>query len=217
MEKNIVINIQDELLKINSKMIFEYSKIVDDLNYDNIKVLEFEDNEKTICFLFYDTDFFAFNIVNFKQGYEYNKEKDFLEVSENLNNKIKKIPNVAKTRGVLKIDDIEARIYDMSDYILLLSKGETQILKVKEDANLENINFKVIKLDIEKVKEKISEYIIEEEERIKEEKSFRNKFILFKGKIKTYFIEPLKLIKNKLFKANEVKLLSDGKHSIFDK
>ena len=36
-------------------------------------------------------------------------------------------------------------------------------------------------------------------------------------KARTLIVEPFKLLRNKLMKTNQVKMLSDGKHSIFDK
>lgn len=217
MNEKVLVNVEDELLKINSKMIFEFSKTVEDMDYENIEALKVEDGDKTLCFLFYGSDFFAFNQINFRNQYEYNQNKDFIAISENLNDKIKKIPNVAKTRGILKIDDIETRIYDMNHYILLLNKENKRILKVEENTNLSDMNFEEYKLDMQQIKEKVQEYSFEEEERIKEEKSLKNRIKIFKNSIKEHILEPIKIIKNKLFHTQKVKLLNEGKHSIFDK
>lgn len=215
--ENLKVNVENEFLNLNSKTIFEYSNVVGEVDYNNIKILNFEDGDKTINFLFYGSDFFAFNIVNFKNDYEYNKDKDFIDLSENLNNKIKKIPNVAKTRGILNIEDIEARIYDMSNYILLLTRDTTRIIRVKSDSSLEDISYNEQEVNIDVIKENVEKYKLEEEERIREEKSFKNKIRMIKSKINSYITEPIRFIRQKLFRANDVKLLSEGKHSIFDK
>ena len=217
MKENNLVNVEDEIFNINSKMIFEYSKVVENLVIEDIKVLKFKDGDKTICFLFYGSDFFAYNRVNFADGHNYDKEKDFLGVSENLNNKIRKIPNVAKTRGILKIDDIEARIYDMSEYILILTKENMKVFRVRENGSLDSLEFELKNIDSEKIGEKLKEYELEEAERVKEEKSFRNKFGLLKDKLVSCIVEPLRLIKSKILRTNDVKLLGEGNSSIFDK
>lgn len=215
--ENLIVNVDNEFFNLNSKVIFEYSKVMGELDYYNIKALRFLDGDKSVEFLFYGSDFFAFNVVNFKNDYEYNKDKDYIEVSENLNNRINKIPNVAKTRGILKIDDIEARIYDMKDYILLLTRDSSRIMKVKENGDLEDILFSESGIDVEAIKENVVKIGVEEEEREKEEKSLRNRFKAFRNRITGYVTGPWKFVREKLFKSNEVRLLGDGKHSIFEK
>lgn len=215
--ENVVVNVEDEFLSLNSKTIHEYSNVMGDLDFNNIKILNFEDENRTVNFLFYGADFFAYNRVNFKNEYEYNKDKDFIDISENLNLKIQKIPNVAKTRGILKIDDIEARIYDMGDYILLLTRDKTRVLKVKNEGDLEDINYTEIDVQIDKIKENIENIIIDEEAKIREEKSIKNKIKRLKNRITNYVSEPIRFIRHKLFKTSEIKMLNEGKHSIFDK
>ncbi|MBR3132883.1 MAG: hypothetical protein IKF52_01490 [Clostridia bacterium] len=215
--ENIIVNVENEFMKLNSKTINEYSSVIGDLDFNNIKILNFEDENKTVNFLFYGSDFFAYNRVNFKNDYEYNKGKDYIEISENLNTKIQKIPNVAKTRGILKIDDIEARIYDMGEYILLLTRDETRILKVKAEGDISDITYTKPEVQIDKIKENIDLLILEEEARLKEERSFKNKIKRIKIKITNYVSEPIRFIRQKLFKTSEIKMLSEGKHSIFDK
>ena len=57
----------------------------------------------------------------------------------------------------------------------------------------------------------------EEEEKLKEERSIKNRIRKITEKERTLIVEPFKLLRNKLMKTNQVKMLSDGKHSIFDK
>ena len=119
-KKEIKLNVNNELEKINSRTIFEFKKTMDNFDLKKIKAYKIKDGERTVSVLFYDNDFFAIDRVNFKEGYEYNPDKEFFGISENLNYRIKKIPNVAKTRKILNIEDIETRIYDVSEYIILL-------------------------------------------------------------------------------------------------
>ena len=119
-KKEIKLNVNNELEKINSRTIFEFKKTMDNFDLKKIKAYKIKDGERTVSVLFYDNDFFAIDRVNFKEGYEYNPDKEFFGISENLNYRIKKIPNVDKTRKILNIEDIETRIYDVSQYIILL-------------------------------------------------------------------------------------------------
>ena len=103
------VNVKEELENINSKTIFEFKKTMDNFEIEKVKIYSTKDEEKTVTFLFYDNDFFAVDRVNYKDGYEYEENK-YICLSENLNYRIKKIPNVAKTRKILNIEDIETRI-----------------------------------------------------------------------------------------------------------
>lgn len=211
------INVEKELLKINSKTIFEFKKTIENFELKKVKAYTIKDEEKTVSFLFYDNEFFAVDRINFKEGYEYNQTEEYLQISENLNYKIRKIPNVAKTRKILNIEDIETRIYDISEYIVLLKKEEIKILKVNNQTEIENIEFKEYKLNIDNIECEIEKYQEIEDEELKEEKSIKNKFKKITEKVKYIVVEPFKILKNKLTKANQMQLLSDGKHSIFDK
>ena len=113
-KKEIKLNVNNELEKINSRTIFEFKKTMDNFDLKKIKAYKIKDGERTVSVLFYDNDFFAIDRVNFKDGYDYDEKKESLVKSENLNYRIKKIPNVAKTRKILNIEDIETRIYDVS-------------------------------------------------------------------------------------------------------
>lgn len=138
-------------------------------------------------------------------------------ISENLNSKIRKIPNVAKTRKILNIEDIETRIYDMSEYIMLLNKETIRVIKVINEVNLEDIKHEEYKLDLDKLQEDIKQYKEIEEKRLAEEKSVKRTFKKISEKIKYIFVEPFKMLKSKIMKTNDIKMLSEGKHSIFDK
>ena len=109
-KKEIKLNVNNELEKINSRTIFEFKKTMDNFDLKKIKAYKIKDGERTVSVLFYDNDFFAIDRVNFREGYEYNQDKEFFGISENLNYRIKKIPNVAKTRKILNIEDIETRM-----------------------------------------------------------------------------------------------------------
>lgn len=210
------VNVKDELENINSKTIFEFKKTMDNFEIEKVKIYSTKDEEKTVTFLFYDNDFFAVDRVNYKDGYEYEENK-YICLSENLNYRIKKIPNVAKTRKILNIEDIETRIYDISEYIVLLKKEEIQILKVTGQANINPMEFEEYNLDKEKINENIEIYEKTEELQEQEEKSIKNKFRKLAERVKVMMIEPIRLIRVKLGKTNEIKMLSDGKHSIFEK
>ena len=216
-KKETKINVKEELEKINSKTIFEFKKTLDNFEIENVKSYIIKDEEKTVSILFYDNDFFAIDRVNFKDGFEYDKDKDNLVISENLNYKIKKIPNVAKTRKILHIEDIETRIYDVCEYIILLKKDTLKVLKVNGQDDIEEVKYQRYKIDYSKIEENVENYEIEEIEKIKEEKSIKNRLKQFTEKAKYIIIEPFKLLRNKLMKTNQIKMLSDGKHSIFDK
>ena len=97
------VNVKDEFEKINSETIFEYEKTVDEFDINKIKAYSIIDGDKTVCLLFYDNDFFAINRVNYKDGYEDDEKEGLYGISENLNYRIKKIPNVAKTRKILNM------------------------------------------------------------------------------------------------------------------
>lgn len=211
------INVKDELEKINGKTIFEFKKTLDNFEIEKVNAYFIKDEDKTVSFLFYDKDFFAIDRVNFKDGYEYDEKKESLVKSENLNYRIKKIPNVAKTRKILNIEDIETRIYDVSEYIVLLKKEKLKVLRVNGQDDIEEMKYKKYKLDYSKIEELVENYEIEEEERIKEERSIKNRIKQFTEKAKYVIIEPFKILRNKLMKTNQIKMLSDGKHSIFDK
>lgn len=210
------VNVKDELENINSKTIFEFKKTMDNFEIEKVKIYSTKDEEKTVTFLFYDNDFFAVDRVNYKDGYEYEENK-YICLSENLNYRIKKIPNVAKTRKILNIEDIETRIYDISEYIVLLKKEEIQILKVTGQANINPMEFEEYNFDKEKNNENIEIYEKTEELQEQEEKSIKNKFRKLAERVKVMMIEPIRLIRVKLGKTNEIKMLSDGKHSIFEK
>lgn len=216
-KKETKINVKEELEKINSKTIFEFKKTLDNFEIENVKSYIIKDEEKTVSILFYDNDLFAINRVNFKDGFEYDKDKDNLVISENLNYKIKKIPNVAKTRKILHIEDIETRIYDVCEYIILLKKDTLKVLKVNGQDDIEEVKYQRYKIDYSKIEENVENYEIEEIEKIKEEKSIKNRLKQFTEKAKYIIIEPFRILRDKLMRTNQIKMLSDGKHSIFDK
>lgn len=216
-EIKVKLNLKNELEKINTKTIFEFKKTMENFDLEKVKIYKFNDNEKTVTILFYDNDFFAMDRVNYPEGHEYDLEKESAQMSENLNYKIKKIPNVSKTRKILKIEDIETRIYDVSEYIILLKKENVKVLRVNSKDDLEEIKYEEYKLNLSEVESKIEEYEKEEQERFQEENSIKNKMIKIAEKARDIIIEPFRILKNKLMKANQVKMLSDGKHSIFDK
>lgn len=210
------LNVKNEFEKINSETIFEFEKTVEDFDIKKVKAYSVADDEKTVCLLFYDNDFFAINRINYKDGYDLSKN-DIYVVSENLNYKIKKIPNVAKTRKILNIDDIETRIYDISEYIVLLKKEEVTVLRVNGQADIQKIEHKVYELNYDKLQEDVNFLIEDEEIRLKEERNIKNRIKRFAEKAKYFVVEPFKLLKSKLMKTSELKMLSDGKHSVFDK
>ena len=217
LEIKVKLNLKNELEKINTKTIFEFKKTMENFDLEKVKIYKFKDNEKTVTILFYDNDFFAMDRVNYPEGHEYDLEKESAQMSENLNYKIKKIPNVSKTRKILKIEDIETRIYDVSEYIILLKKENVKVLRVNSKDDLEEIKYEEYKLNLPEVESKIEEYEKEEQERFQEENSIKNKMIKIAEKARDIIIEPFRILKNKLMKANQVKMLSDGKHSIFNK
>ena len=211
------INVKDELEKINSKTIFEFKKTLDSFEIENVKSYIIKDEEKTVSILFYDNDFFAIDRVNFKDEFEYDSNKEKLPISENLNYKIKKIPNVAKTRKILNIEDIETRIYDVSEYIILLKKDTLKVLKVNGQDDIEEAKYQKYNLDFSKLEEYVENYEIEEIERLKEERRIKNRIRQITEKAKYIIIEPFRILRDKLLRTNQIKMLSDGRHSIFDK
>ena len=147
------VNVKDEFEKINSETIFEYEKTVDEFDINKVKAYSIIDGDKTVCLLFYDNDFFAINRVNYKDGYEYDEKEGLYGISENLNYRIKKIPNVAKTRKILNIEDIETRIYDVSEYVVLLTKEKINVLRVNSQADIQPIEYKEYELDYKKIED----------------------------------------------------------------
>lgn len=231
---NLTTNVKEELEKINVKTIYEYQKTVDNFEIEKVKIYTADEENKKVSFLFYDSDFFAVNRINYtttetasptivKKSEEVTTEKteetvkQYFVVGENLNYKIRKIPNVAKTRKILNIEDIETRIYDVSEYIVLLKKEDIKLLSVENQTEIKDLEYKEYKLDIEKTKNLLEEYEIQEYEELKEERSIKNRIKRITEKVRYAIVEPFKLLKSKLAKTSELKMLSDGKHSIFDK
>lgn len=210
------VNVKKELENINSKTVFEFQKTIDNFEIEKLKIYSAKDDEKTVTFLFYDNEFFAVDRVNYQDEYEYEENK-YINISENLNYRIKKIPNVAKTRKILNIEDIETRIYDISEYIVLLKKENVKLLKVTNQSNIVEIEFEQYQFDKEKIYENIKVLEKIEELEQQEEKNIKNKIRRLAEKVKIIVIEPIRLIRIKLGKTNEIKMLSDGKHSIFEK
>ena len=201
------LNVTEELEKINLSTIYEYEKTIDNFDIEKIKLYITKDSERTVCLIFYGNQFIAINRVNYDNGYEYDDKK--LIVTENLNYRIRKIPNVAKTRKILKINDIEARIYDVAEYVILLTKENLQIFRVTGQSELTDLKFDENTLDVEKYKQ----YECEQEEHLKLEES-ENKKISILEVLKHLFVDPIILLKNKLTRTSEVKLLSDGNQSL---
>lgn len=212
-----VIFVKDEMFKINTKITYEYNKTIGQLDFSKIREYRIQDDDKTISFLFYENDFYAVNRVNYKDGYIYSEKVDKQPISENLNNKIRKIPNVAKARNILNIQNIEARIYDMTEYILLLERKNIRVIKVKENGNLTEMNFSEYPIDRKKLKFSVEKLSFAYAERKREEKSIKNKVDIFKKSIKKHVINPIKEVLAKMGLINDVKLLADGKQSVFDK
>lgn len=214
----IQFNSKKELTEINCKTIYEFRKTVADFDINKVRIFNVSEDGKTISFLCHDGDFFAINRINFPDGYEYT-EKTKPQLSENLNNKIRKIPNVAKTRHILKIKDIETRIFDMTQYILLLSKKgqEVRILKVSNGRDLSDATFVEDEFDKKEYIDIIDDYEVIEEELDREENSFKNRFARVKEKIANIVVNPFKMLKEKLAKTKDLKMLSEGRHSVFDK
>ena len=208
--KELKVNVNKQLEKINLETVFEFQKTLDVFEPEKIKVYTAKDGEKTVCFLFYDNHFFAVNRVNFRDGYSC---RNNLVVSENLNYRIRKIPNVAKTRKILNIENIETRIYDIAEYIVLLDKEDIKLIKVEGNSNLREMTFEERFVDIGK----IEEFQEKQYEIIREEKRARSVLTKVSEVVKNVIIEPLKLLKSKLAKTKDVQMLSDGKHSIFEK
>lgn len=215
--EKIIVNVKEELERINSITIFEYQKTIDSFDIQKLKMYVAKDGEKTVSFLFYDTEFFAVDRINFLNNYEYDTEKEYQQISENLNYKIKKIPNVAKTRKILNIEDIETRIYDISEYIVLLQKENIKLLKVHNQTEIKEMEYFENKLEWGEISDRIETYKEIEEDELRQQQSLKNKFNKIKVKFENIIIEPFKILKNKLFKSKEVKMLTDGKSSIFDK
>ena len=211
------INLKEELFKLDSNITYEYNKTIGKLDYSEIKGYQIEDGNKTIVFLFYGNDFYAVNKINFKDGYMYSRKEDYLPVAENLNKIIRKIPNVAKSRNILHTDNIEARIYDMIEYILLLERENIRIIKVAGDGQLAEMKYTEYNPDRKRLEFAVAKMEIAEEEREKEEKSIKNKIIEIGNRIRRTVVMPIKTMLAKLGMSNEIKLLTDGKHSIFEK
>ena len=52
-----IFSVKDELEKINGQTIFEFEKTVDDFEIEKVKAYIVNDENKTVCLLFYDNDF----------------------------------------------------------------------------------------------------------------------------------------------------------------
>lgn len=211
------INVEEELFKIGSSITYDYSKIIGDLDYSKIKSYRVKDGDKTISFLFYENDFYAVNRINYKDGYMYSEKEDYLPVSENLNKAIRKIPNVAKARNILHIENIEARIYDMTDYILLLEREKIRVIKVSASGSLSEMKYKECHIDKNRLEEEVDKLAVEEEIKIREENSIKNRLKGFRNTLRKCVVNPIKSMLAKIGLVNDVKMLSDGKHSIFEK
>ncbi len=210
MEKTIEkykVDLKKEIGKINSDTIYEFEKTTENFEIDKIRVYMANDQGRALCLMFYNGQFIAVNRVNFPDGYEY--ENKNLYISENLNYRIRKIPNVAKTRKILNINNIEARIYDISEYVVLLEKEKMTLYKVTGDNNLQVMEYMEYKLEKEEILERLNSESEDEIEIVTRKR--------FSEIIKNIFIKPFVLFKQKIMKTNDIKMLSDGKHSIFEK
>ena len=49
-----IFSVKDELEKINGQTIFEFEKTVDDFEIEKVKAYTVNDENKTVCLLFYD-------------------------------------------------------------------------------------------------------------------------------------------------------------------
>ena len=157
-ETKVKLNAREEVDNVISKTILEFQGTIDNFELSKVKALIAKDEKRTVNLLFYGNDFIAINRVNFKNGYEYDSRKDSEVISENLNYRIKKIPNVAKTRKVLNIDNIETRIYDIREYIVLLNKEEIKLLKVNSQEDISELIYAEYKINAEKINEEIEEF-----------------------------------------------------------
>lgn len=209
--------ISEELFRADSSITYEYSKTIGKLDLSKIRGYKVADGEKTISFLFYENDFYAVNRINYKNGYMYSEKEDTLPVSENLNKIIRKIPNVAKARNILHIENIEARIYDMTEYILLLERENIRVIKVSATGDLSEMKYEEYPVDKKRLEIELEKLAIAEEEKAKEENSIKNKWKEFTTAFVKHVINPIKAALAKIGIINDVKMLSDGKHSIFDK
>lgn len=212
-----VVFAKEEMFKLNTKITYEYNKTIGELDFSKIREYRVEDGNKIISFLFYDNDFYAVNRVNFKDGYMYSEKREVLPISENLNSKIRKIPNVAKARKILNIQNIEARIYDMTEYILLLERRKIRVIKVKENGDLVEMNFSEYPIDRKKLELGVEKLSFANIERKREERSIKNRLDGFKRTIKKHVVNPIREVLIKMGIINDVKLLADGKRSVFEK
>ena len=147
----------------------------------------------------------------------YSEKEDYLPVSENLNKAIRKIPNVAKARNILHIENIEARIYDMTDYILLLEREKIRVIKVSASGSLSEMKYKECRIDKNRLEAEVDKLAVEEEIKIREENSIKNRLKGFRNTLRKCVVNPIKSMLAKIGLVNDVKMLSDGKHSIFEK
>jgi len=97
----------------------------------------------------------------------------------------------------------------MTDYILLLEREKIRVIKVGVSGDLSEMKYKEYHIDKNKLEAEVDRLAVEEELRIREENSIKNRLIGFRN--------PIKNMLAKMGLISDVKLLSDGKHSIFEK
>ena len=105
----------------------------------------------------------------------------------------------------------------MTEYILLLEREKIRVIKVSENGELSEMQYSEYPVDRKRLKFTVEKLSIAEKEKNKEENNIKNRLNIFRKSIRKHLVNPIRIALIKMGIINDVKLLTDGKRSVFEK